>query len=106
MDYESHVTGLDRNELDALLVAAGLGPSAEHALISLPALNGLRVSEATNAEIQNLAIERGHRTLVVTRKGGKVPAARLHHRCAGRRRPAARCAGSRLACRPADHHAL
>jgi hypothetical protein len=31
----SHATGLDRNELGALLVAAGLGPPAEHALISL-----------------------------------------------------------------------
>jgi integrase/recombinase XerD len=30
------------------------------------------VSEATGADIQNLGIERGHRTLVVTRKGGKV----------------------------------
>ena len=27
LDYESHATGLDRNELGALLVAAGLGPS-------------------------------------------------------------------------------
>jgi site-specific recombinase XerD len=72
LDYESHVTGLDRNELGALLVAAGLGPPAEHALISLLALNGLRVSEATSADIQNLGIERGHRTLVVTRKGGRV----------------------------------
>jgi integrase/recombinase XerD len=43
LDYESHATALDRNELGALLVAAGLGPSAEHALISLLALNGLRV---------------------------------------------------------------
>lgn len=49
LDYESHATGLDRNELGALLVAAGLGPPAEHALISLLALNGLRVSEATGA---------------------------------------------------------
>ena len=31
LDYESHATGLDRNELGALLVAAGLGPPAEHA---------------------------------------------------------------------------
>ena len=43
LDYESHATGLDRNELGALLVAAGLGAPAEHALISLLALNGLRV---------------------------------------------------------------
>ena len=72
LDYESHATGLDRNELGAILVAAGLGAAAEHALISLFALNGLRVSEATGANIESLGVERGHRTLVVTRKGGKV----------------------------------
>ncbi len=72
LDYESHATALDRNELGALLVAAGLGPPAEHALISLLALNGLRVSEATGADIEHLGLERGHRTLVITRKGGKV----------------------------------
>ena len=67
LDYESHATALDRNELGALLVAAGLGPPAEHALISLLALNGLRVSEATGADIEHLGLERGHRTLVITR---------------------------------------
>ena len=72
LDYESHAIGLDRNELGALLVAAGLGPPAEHALISLLALNGLRVSEATGADIEALGVERGHRTLVITRKGGNV----------------------------------
>ena len=56
----------------ALLVTAGLGPPAEHALISLLALNGLRVSEATGSDIEALGIEHGHRTLVITRKGGKV----------------------------------
>ena len=59
MDYESHAVALDRNELGALLVAAGLGPSAEHALISLLALNGLRVSEAMGADIEHLGLERG-----------------------------------------------
>jgi hypothetical protein len=34
LDYESHAVGLDRNEFGAHLVAAGLGPPAEHALIS------------------------------------------------------------------------
>ena len=72
LDYESHATALDRNEVGALLVAAGLGPAPEHALISLLALNGLRVSEATGADIEHLGLERGHRTLVITRKGGKV----------------------------------
>jgi integrase/recombinase XerD len=71
LDYESHATGLDRNEVGALLVAAGLGAPAEHALISLLALNGLRVSEATGADIEALGSERGRRTLAITRKGGK-----------------------------------
>jgi Phage integrase family len=30
------------------------------------------VSEATGADIEHLGLERGHRTLVITRKGGKV----------------------------------
>ena len=55
-----------------MLVAAGLGPAQEHALISLLALNGLRVSEATGASIEALGTDRGHRTLTITRKGGKV----------------------------------
>jgi integrase/recombinase XerD len=72
LDYESHATGLDRNELGALLVAAGLSSARDHALISLLALNGLRISEALGADIEALGLERGHRTLTVTRKGGKV----------------------------------
>ena len=72
VDYESHAVALDRNELGALLVAAGLGAPSEHALISLLALNGLRVSEDTGADIGHLGLERGHRTLTITRKGGKV----------------------------------
>ncbi len=38
----------------------------------LLALNGLRVSDATGADIEHLCLERGHRTLTITRKGGKV----------------------------------
>jgi integrase len=30
------------------------------------------VSEATGADVDHLGLERGHRTLVITRKGGKV----------------------------------
>jgi hypothetical protein len=67
VDYESHATILDRNEVGALRVAAGLGEAAEHALISLLALNGLRVSEAaTGADIEHLGLKRGHRILVIT----------------------------------------
>ena len=72
LDYESHAIGLDRNEVGSLLVAAGLGRPDEHALISLLAINGLRISEALGADIDALGLERGHRTLTVLRKGGKV----------------------------------
>ena len=72
VDYDSHAVALDRNELGALLVAAGLGSPGEHALISLMVLNGLQVSEATGADIEHLGLERGHWTLTITRKGGKI----------------------------------
>jgi integrase/recombinase XerD len=72
LDYESHATGLDRNEVGAMLVAAGLAGARDHALISVLALNGLRVSEAIGADIEDLGLERGHRTLTIVRKGGKV----------------------------------
>ena len=55
-----------------MLVAAGLGEPQEHALISLLALNGLRVTEAIGASIEQLGLERGHRTLTILRKGGKI----------------------------------
>jgi integrase/recombinase XerD len=72
LDYESHAIGLDRNEVGSLLVAAGLGAPNEHALFSLLAINGLRISEALGADIDKLGLERGHRTLTVLRKGGKI----------------------------------
>ena len=40
-------------------------------MITLLALNGLRISEALNADIGDLSTERGHRTLAIVRKGGK-----------------------------------
>jgi len=46
---------LGLSELDTLLVAAGLGPPAEHALISLLALNGLhgrRLEASDSPEIR------------------------------------------------------
>jgi len=117
LDYDSQAVALDRNELGALPVAAGPGPPAGHALISLLALSGLRVSEATGAGLGHLGLERGHRTLTITRKGGKVVtvplaprtaraidlAIAVHHRRAGCRGPAARRARSSLSRRPADH---
>jgi len=45
-DLDSHLVGLDRNEVGALLVAASPGTAAGHALI-----NRLRISEALGADI-------------------------------------------------------
>ena len=63
--------GLDRNELGALLVQAGPGDLGYGALITLQALNGLRIAEALNADIGDFSTERGRRTLSMVRKGGK-----------------------------------
>ena len=66
LDYESHATALDRNELGALLVAAGLGPPAEHALISL-------------ARAQRAAGLGGHRRGYRTPGAGTRPPHPGHH---------------------------
>lgn len=71
VDHESRTLGLDRNELGALLVQAGLGTPRDHALVTLLAMNGLRISEALNADVADLDTERGHRTSRIVRKGGK-----------------------------------
>ena len=71
VDYESRTLGLDRTELGAFLVQAGLGSARDAALASLLALNGLRISEALNADVGDLDFERDHRTLKIVRKGGK-----------------------------------
>jgi integrase len=71
IDPESRTLGLDRNELGALLVQAGLGWPRDHALISLLAMNGLRISEALGANIDDLDVDRGHRTLRVVHKSGR-----------------------------------
>ena len=67
VDAESRTLGLDRNELGGLLVQAGLGSARDHALISLLALNGLRISEALGADIESMGMDRGHRTLAIVR---------------------------------------
>jgi site-specific recombinase XerD len=68
---ESQSTGLDRNELTALIEAARLDAPRSAALVLLLALNGLRVSEALNASAGDLDTERGHHVLRIVRKGGK-----------------------------------
>ena len=66
---------------NALLWPLDLGQALEHALISLLALNGLRVSEATGADIEAIGLERGHRTLRSCAKaGGRDDSACSAHR--------------------------
>ena len=70
VDHQSRTLGLDRNEFGALLVQAGLGATRDHALVTLLAMNGLRISEALNADVDDLDTERGHHTLRIVRKVG------------------------------------
>lgn len=71
VSMESTTLGLDRAQLGTMLYAAERARPAEYALIALLGLNGLRVSEACAAEITDLGMERGHRTLKILGKGNK-----------------------------------
>jgi integrase/recombinase XerD len=75
---DSQTTGLDRDQLRAVLAAArsraaiGAGQSnRDLALVTLLAHNGLRIGEALAADVEDLGTERGHRTLRITRKGAR-----------------------------------
>lgn len=65
-------TGLDRDELAALISAAREDGPRSFALVLLLGFNGLRISEVLGADIGDLGTERGHRVLRVKRKGGKT----------------------------------
>jgi integrase/recombinase XerD len=67
---DSPTLGLDLTEA-RLLLAVATRPR-DRALLTLLTLNGLRVSEACNADVTDLGTERGHRVLTVTRKRGRV----------------------------------
>lgn len=69
--HPSDARGLERAELGQFLFAAERIDHAHAALGVLLGLNGLRVSEACSADIENLGFERGHRTLRIVGKGNK-----------------------------------
>lgn len=70
MDSDSPTMGLDRSEAKALLAASrDHGPRAT-ALIALLIHDGLRISEALGADVEDVTTVRGHRVLAITRKGG------------------------------------
>lgn len=71
VSQESTRLGLDRTELGAFLVQAGLSGGNDHVLACLLALNALRVSEACGADLADLALANGHRVLRVMGKGNQ-----------------------------------
>jgi len=75
-------TGLDKDELAVLIHQAADDVPRSLALVLLLGLNGLRVSEALGANVEDLSTERGHRVLRIKRKGGKTATAPLAPRTA------------------------
>ena len=69
--HPSEARGLDRSELGMFLAAADHYDFPHQALAVLLGLNGLRVSEACETNVEDLAVERGHRILRITGKGNK-----------------------------------
>ena len=69
--HPSNARGLDRSELGVFLFTAEQYDRAHAALAVLLGLNGLRVSEACATNIEDLGIERGHRTLRILGRGNK-----------------------------------
>jgi integrase/recombinase XerD len=69
--HPSAQRGMDRGELASFLYAAERTSPMHASLAVLLGLNGLRVSEACAANIEDLRFERGHRILQIVGKGNK-----------------------------------
>jgi integrase len=89
---ESPTLGFTRLQFEALLTAARQSPNpCDFALVAMLGLLGLRIFEATGADIADLGEEHGHRVLRVCGKGTKIvlvplpPAVGRAHRPCGRR---------------------
>jgi integrase len=95
--HPTEARGLDRSEFGVFLFTAERFDRDHAALAVLLGLNGLRVTEACETNIEDLGLERGHRTLgqsdrQTPRPRSRVPAHAalgVHHGRARRRRPAA-----------------
>lgn len=68
----SSTVGLDEKELVKLLAAAEADGARSAALITLLALNGLRIGEALSRDVEHLTHDFGHRVIKLTRKGSKA----------------------------------
>ena len=71
VDDESQTTGLSRDELRRIIIAARADGPRSDALMQLLALNGLRISEVLSRNVEHLDYDQGHRILRLDRKGGK-----------------------------------
>jgi site-specific recombinase XerD len=69
--HPSDARGLDRSELGVFLFTAEQYDRDHAALAVLLGLNGLRVSEACATNVEDLGLERGHRTLHILGMGTK-----------------------------------
>ena len=70
---ESPTLGFTHLQFEALLTAARQSPDpCDFALVAMLGLLGLRIFEATSADIADLSEEHGHRVLRVCGKGTKV----------------------------------
>ena len=89
---DSMTTGLARDELEALLDQAESDGPRSAALLVLLAYNGLRIDEALSRGVEHLGHQQGHRTLRISRKGGRdalEPLSRPVERALERYSPAA-----------------
>src|SRR5713226_2016046 len=79
----NHTLGFTRLQFEALLTAARESANPyDFALVAMLGLLGLRIFEATGADIGDLGEEHGHRVLRVCGKGGKVVLVPCHQRSA------------------------
>lgn len=69
---ESPVLGLAHLQFEALLAAARESDNPfDLALVAMLGLLGLRISEASRADVHDIGEEHGHRVILVHGKGGK-----------------------------------
>lgn len=78
LGQDSPTLGLDRDEARRLLTGARAHSTRAHALVTLLLHDGLRISEALGADVDNLGSVHGHRVLHVLRKGGSRRAVALN----------------------------